>query len=734
MECPRNEAAESKVIAERKFSENDLLGAKEYALKAQKLNPELEGISQLLTVLDVHIAAGMEINGVRDFYSILQLDPWAKKGTVKKQYRRLAVILQPDKNRSFGADGAFKYVLEAWNVLSDRSRRTQYDQKINLQSSAVSHRKDSQSSSNASASILATSHVAADGTASGESHAQTSQVAYAGPPQSSSHHQLKSLTFWTECTSCRMQYEYLRIYLNYRLICRNCRSCFLAIEIAVVPVNGSEATFNWSLTCEDGQGDRKHVRKQNSIAKDKNMLNLSKKNCTMNDFHETLSGLGKSSSQEMVQSAEKSVKKRKTEKGACAYEEVSSDAGNGSSISTRKAAGRKKHRVANSGANMCTDPFKVGLGSDAVQQGGLSDGNPSNQNDVKFLVKRSGAVHAFDNRKLLIDKARMEIRKRLEEMKSAQATETAEQEPKPTESLQFKVVEFTGFYKDNLPKTEDSVVASGDELDLLKVPDPDFYDFDNHRMENCFRRNQIWALYDSDDGMPRIYAKIRKVISLIPFKVEISYLNAKGNDGFAPVKRMNHSFAKSCGHFKVVEKLEMIDKVNVFSHIVHAETQKRRSVQIFPRKGDTWAIYKNWSADWSSFTPAEVRHKYEMVEVLEDCLETDGICVVPLVKVAGFRTVYGKSVAPNAVRWIPRNEMLQFSHQVPSWNLTEAEAKDMPDGCRDLDTAATPQELLYATAGAEGEIKPVHHSLETVEHTSEEIGVYNILSDGHGQV
>ncbi|KAF3786199.1 Curved DNA-binding protein [Nymphaea thermarum] len=712
MECQRDEAAESKAIAERKFSENDLLGAKEYALKAQKLNPELEGISQLLTILDVHIAAGIEINGITDFYAILQLDPWAKKRTVKKQYRRLAVILHPDKNRSFGADGAFKYVSEAWNVLSDQSRRSQYDQKRNLQSSVTSHRKASQSSSKGAASFCTSSHVAAnvgnnslEGTASSASHTQTSEVAYVGPPQSSSHHQLKSLTFWTECTSCRMQYEYLRIYLNYRLICRNCRSCFLAIEIAVVPVNGSDATFNWSLTCEDGQSDHKQLRKPNSTAKDKGMLNSTKKNCTMNDFHETLSGLGKCLPQEMAQNTERSVKRRKAEKGFCAYEEEALSAvGNGSSIATVKPPGRKRNKLANSGQNMCTNPSYESDGPGAVQQNGLSNGKPSNQDDVRFLVKRSGAAPAFDTRKLLIDKARMDIRKRLEEMKSAQATETAEEKPKPMESLQFKVVKFTGFYKDKLPKADDSVGASEDELDLLKVPDPDFYDFDKHRMENCFRRNQIWALYDSDDGMPRIYAKIRKVISLIPFKVEISYLNGKGNDEFAPVTWVNHRFAKSCGNFKVVEKLEMIDQVNVFSHIVHAEIQKRKKVQIFPRKGDTWAIYKNWSADWSSCTPAVVRHKYEMVEVLEDYREREGTCVVPLVKVAGFRTVYGKDMDPNAVRWIPRNEMLQFSHQVPSWNLTEAEAKNMPNGCRDLDTAATPQELLYATAGAESEI------------------------------
>ena len=59
----------------------------------------------------------------------------------------------------------------------------------------------------------------------------------------------------------------------------------------------------------------------------------------------------------------------------------------------------------------------------------------------------------------------------------------------------------------------------------INVPDPDFHNFDLDRTERSFREDQVWAAYD-DDGMPRYYARIQKVISLRPFKMRISWLNS----------------------------------------------------------------------------------------------------------------------------------------------------------------------------------------------------------------
>jgi hypothetical protein len=83
-----------------------------------------------------------------------------------------------------------------------------------------------------------------------------------------------------------------------------------------------------------------------------------------------------------------------------------------------------------------------------------------------------------------------------------------------------------------------------------------------------------------------------------------------------------------------------------------------------------------------------------MMEVLEDYKEERGVAVAPLVKVAGFKTVFRQHPDSSKTRTIPREEMFRFSHQVPSVLLTGQEGQNAPKGCWELDPASTPLELL----------------------------------------
>ena len=56
------------------------------------------------------------------------MSPFGDEETVKKQYRKLALTLHPDKNESLRAEGAFKLVSEAWGLLSDKTKRLEYNQ------------------------------------------------------------------------------------------------------------------------------------------------------------------------------------------------------------------------------------------------------------------------------------------------------------------------------------------------------------------------------------------------------------------------------------------------------------------------------------------------------------------------------------------------------------------------------------------------------------------------------
>src|SRR5262249_23143966 len=67
----------------------------------------------------------------RDYYEILGVTRTASGEEIKRSYRRLAMKYHPDRNNGEGAAEAevkFKECAEAYEVLSDDSKRRRYDQ------------------------------------------------------------------------------------------------------------------------------------------------------------------------------------------------------------------------------------------------------------------------------------------------------------------------------------------------------------------------------------------------------------------------------------------------------------------------------------------------------------------------------------------------------------------------------------------------------------------------------
>jgi molecular chaperone DnaJ len=63
----------------------------------------------------------------RDYYQVLGLDRQATEEDIKKAFRRLARQYHPDVNKSPDAEARFKEINEAYEVLSDREKRSMYD-------------------------------------------------------------------------------------------------------------------------------------------------------------------------------------------------------------------------------------------------------------------------------------------------------------------------------------------------------------------------------------------------------------------------------------------------------------------------------------------------------------------------------------------------------------------------------------------------------------------------------
>ncbi|KAJ0988805.1 hypothetical protein J5N97_007161 [Dioscorea zingiberensis] len=760
MECNRDEALRAKEIAERKFNARDFSGAKKFALKAQNLFPALEGINQMIATMDVYLAGELKVNGERDWYAILSVQALADEETVKKQYRKLALQLHPDKNKSLGAEGAFQLISEAWSVLSDKSRKLLYDAKASVkgcqQKASQAHRD--QSVSNTANGFYNFTNKTKSHTRNHRKSNSSSRSA-ALPPRPP-----KADTFWTSCHRCKMQYEYLRMYLNHNLLCPNCKEPFLAIEIGF-PSNGTNCNASWSASQH-----RQHNVNHNSSVKDTydagrnqntatgmgstvfqhgtNYDVYANQNYNWGPFSRTAGAASANASSasaaqaaNMVHHTYEKVRRDREEAQAAAKKEealkrrnhapkrnhsTSSsgtfNAGAGGSVHDRDRPGKRRRSITDdSGTNY------VGVEMEQMVQGTVKSG--SNISGLKMPYNLSRETAQLDIRSMLMEKAKAGIKRKLEEWNTAAVAKLAEKEKvkqkqKPKENDNGKLPAVASGDEESTEKENGVQVSakkdpsnnhSSDsekgkiEPVSIDVPDPDFHDFDKDRSEKAFDSDQVWATYDGEDGMPRFYALVQKVISLKPFKIRMSFLTSKTNSEFGTLNWVGSGFAKTCGDFRV-GRYEVNDTVNIFSHKVQWEKGSRGVIKILPRKGDIWAVYKNWSPDWNEHTPDDVIFKYEMVEVLDDYNDEQGVSVTPLVKVAGFKTVFHRHMDPKETRRIPKEEMFRFSHQVPSYILTGEEAHNAPKGCRELDPAATPVELLQVIT----EVKE-HEPMETDE-------------------
>ncbi|XP_077213449.1 uncharacterized protein LOC143848393 [Tasmannia lanceolata] len=191
----RAEAERSLGIAEKLLMARDLVGGMKFAIQAQDLDPLLDGADRILAISDVLIAAEKRINNQMDWYAILQLHPSSNNLEImNRQYRRLALLLHPSKNKLVGADNAFKLVVDAWNVLSDPLKRALYDKQFYLSSSMKPTKEEK---------------------------------------QKQTRNKTLDLNFWTTCPYCCNLYEYVRDYENCNLRCQNCKRVFHSAEIPI---------------------------------------------------------------------------------------------------------------------------------------------------------------------------------------------------------------------------------------------------------------------------------------------------------------------------------------------------------------------------------------------------------------------------------------------------------------------------------------------------------------------
>uniref|UniRef100_A0A7N0ZRL8 J domain-containing protein n=1 Tax=Kalanchoe fedtschenkoi TaxID=63787 RepID=A0A7N0ZRL8_KALFE len=234
MDFNKEEAVRARGIAEEKLWNNDFGGARRIALRAKKLDSELDSINHILSVCDVHCAAENRINGKEmDWYGILQMEQTGDESTIKRQYRKLALLLHPDKNRYSGAEAAFKLIREAEMVLLDGPKRRLHD---SVRANSAPAKKPSSTDEKPQvANNMSTPAVSGQAKKNPPRRQPRAQPKAYGKPGA-------KFSVWTECSFCQYKNDFIVGKLGSPFICESCRKTFIPRTMSFGTKKGSQAT------------------------------------------------------------------------------------------------------------------------------------------------------------------------------------------------------------------------------------------------------------------------------------------------------------------------------------------------------------------------------------------------------------------------------------------------------------------------------------------------------------
>ncbi|XP_071723818.1 uncharacterized protein [Rutidosis leptorrhynchoides] len=689
MECNREEAIRAKDIAVSKMKNGDFAGARKIAAKAQKLYSELENVSQMLMVCDMHCAAEKKLLGNEcDWYNILQVEPTADIATIKKQYRKFALVLHPDKNKFPGAEASFKLIGEAQRVLLDQGKRALLDMK-RRSSSTIRPQVPHRPQPHPRPTWPSNARMPQSNFAGMNPHLQQKQQRQMPGQQASFD---ARPTFWTTCPFCSVKYQYFRDVIHKSIRCQSCHKTFVTYE-SFGPQATRPPSFSQSFpqqTSLPNQGGVKMENGQQTRFPNQGGVNATQRNVVQDKSKPcppkaSTVGVEKASSnkkrKQAAQSSESSFESSSDEDVAM-DDDVSKHSSNGSVGKSQRRSVRNRQNVS----------YKENLSDD-------------DEMTPKKKSKGSGSSPAAD-----------------ENINNGPDAGAKEPEvPKQKESASFEKVILNEKQQDDKMKGKTTTVKDGSEgrngahdskenvdVDSLSdcsakdpesysYPDPDFNDFDKDKNEECFAVGQIWAIYDTVDAMPRFYAQIRKVFS--PFKLKITWLEPEPEDE-KEIKWVNEELPVSCGRYRRGDSEETGER-SMFSHRMSWE-KTRSKLMMFPRKGETWALFKNWNMSWSSDADKNKKYEYEFIEILTPYTKGVGLNVAYLAKVKGFVSLFCRVAKEGKGEFqIPSDELLRFSHRIPSFKLTGEEREGIPKGSFELDPAALPLDLLEIDVPAE---------------------------------
>ncbi|KAK7292325.1 hypothetical protein RIF29_08103 [Crotalaria pallida] len=637
MDCNKEEAFRAKGIAEKRLESRDFMGARKFALKAQQLYPDVENIAQLLIVCEVHCSALQKLfNDEMDWYGILQVEQTANDTTIKKQYRKFALQLHPDKNKFVGAEAAFKLIGEAQRVLLDREKRSIHDMRRRGPSfnKAATSRPNQQKATNVRPNFK-NSNPQKQQQQQQKQQQQKQQQQQSRQPAQQGVNGARP-TFWTVCPFCSVRYQYYREILNKSLRCQHCTRPFVAYDV------GMQGTSPAPNSSKQASGQQKGgVGSQGDLHADKS-------------------------------NAEPCEKKSPID------------------VSGKPNGKRKKRVVESSGSS-----DSVGSTDSEDDMVAGEDGCPGGQNHSTTrdeLTRRSTRQKRDVSYKESASEYDDDFPRPSKRVKESGAPwEAAKTNDQHVLAADLKNVKENAKQKQTSEHYFPYSTAEANHINGFVYPDAEFSDFDKDRKKEQFAVGQVWAMYDTADGMPRFYALILKVLSP-GFKLQIAWFEPRPDDK-DEMNWANEGLPVACGKFKL-DSTDITDDHMSFSHQVLFENIGRNAFKVYPRKGETWALFKNWDIKWYADVESHQQYEFEFVEILSDYVEGEGVFVAYLTKLKGFVSLFSRVVKEDVRSFqIPPAELFRFSHRIPSFKMTGREGVGVPVGSYELDPASFPMNI-----------------------------------------
>lgn len=716
MDCNKEEATRAKDIAEAKMQSRDFVGAKKLLLKALNLFPDIENACHMLTVCEVHCSAGTLVNGQTDHYGILQVDLSADESLIRKQYRRLALLLHPDKNKFAGAEAAFKLVGEAYKLLSDQLNRQNYDAK-RIQTRTVASWKPSQNARNAKKYTAATFNVPKNQFTGPKQQEQQPSTAF-----------FSSQCFWTMCIFCHNRFQYSRSWLKREVECQKCFKKFIASEVSpqYIPPPGSSSGFNWSRTGINDTGipaqDNCNHMNQTHASQSTRPVTAANNGYDSRSKEERVDepcrgGSTKPKKMPSVKTSSGNVRRMRNKRVVLNSSDSDSAESDSSDTDSISEVGPT---VVDGDPTSCRYPRRSNRHKMNVTY--IEDESEEDDNFVHPLkrLRKFGSKNQDDlSPEVEINGVKMQSSETpisKDWVKGEQAGDGPHKNNLQREDDQMKRMpakskeaigkkdEKQGRSSTNANSSVDSRIRKSQAGSSYSFPDPELYDFDKDRDRSKFSVDQIWAVYDNADGMPRFYALIQKICSS-SFVLQYRWLES------SPVSTAEILWVKAglpiaCGNFKL-GVASTTKNQQMFSHVISCEKNSGNTYNIYPKRGEVWAIFKEWDIRWSSSAETPNKYEYEFVEVVSDFAYGKDVSVCHLDKIKGFRYLFTKTLS-KGITAISSGELLKFSHCIPYYKVCE-EREGIPSNSFELDPAALPESVVetvraYDTTTVEGKL------------------------------